>query len=81
MDLGKKKKKKDLNAVGQGRILTASGGGPAAGAVIEYSGTPGIFEIPVLDPLGRHVSNEPFRESQEMLLGSCLLYTSPSPRD
>ncbi len=28
------------------------------------------FEIPVLDPLGRHVSNEPFRESQEMLLGS-----------
>ena len=57
-------------AVGQGRILTASGGGPAEGAVIEYSGTPGIFEIPVLDPLGRHVSNEPFRESQEMLLGS-----------
>ena len=44
--------------------------GPAEGAVIEYSGTHGIFEVPVLDPLGRHVSNEPFRESQEILLSS-----------
>lgn len=57
-------------AIGDGMTLTANIGGPAQGAVIEYSGQPGSFKIPVLDPRGRHINNEPFEESQEMLLGS-----------
>ncbi|MEE3122202.1 MAG: flagellin [SAR324 cluster bacterium] len=57
-------------AIGDGMRLTANTGGPAQGAVVEYSGIPGTFKIPVLDPRGRHINNEPFEQSQEMLLGS-----------
>jgi flagellin len=57
-------------AIGDGMRLTANTGGPAQGAVVEYSGLPGTFKIPVLDPRGRHINNEPFEEPQEMLLGS-----------
>jgi flagellin len=57
-------------AIGDGMRLMANTGGPAQGAVVEYSGLPGTFKIPVLDPRGRHINNEPFEEPQEMLLGS-----------
>ena len=57
-------------AIGDGMRLIANQGGPAQGAVIEFSGQPGSLKIPVLDPRGRHISDEPFEEPQEMLLGS-----------
>ena len=57
-------------SVGDGMQLTAMEGGPAQGAVIEFTGQPGSIKVPVLDPRGRHIGNEPFEEPQEMLLGS-----------
>ncbi len=57
-------------ASGHGRILTARPGTVAQGVAIEYTGTPEVVEMPVLDEKGNQTGVQYVKQSVEDLVGS-----------